>query len=257
MVQYFVIVNARGKHMRDLDLLAMEAKSNADSINKLITQYENFILKCASSATRSYISKSDDEWSIALSAFTESIKNYSADKGSFLNFAELVIRRRMIDFMRSRSRYAPEISVNPSLFNTDSQDEEEYSMQSEIAKKVSIDEDNSIKMEITLINEVFSDYGFSFMDLVECSPKSYKTKKFCAKVVAYLIKNPILTSEIKIKKQLPLKIIERNIKVPRKLLERHRKYIIAAVEIISGDFPNLAGYLGYIYRELKDESNHS
>ena len=235
----------------------MEAKDNVDSMNKLLTQYENFILKCASRAARSYISKSDDEWSIALSAFTEAIDKYSADKGSFLNFAELVIRRRIIDFMRSRSRYAPEISVNPSLFNTDSKDEEDYSMRSEIAKKVSIVENNSIKLEIILINEIFSDYGFSFMDLAECSPKSQKTKKSCAKAVAYLIKAPILTNEIKIKKQLPLNIIEKNTKIPRKLLERHRKYIIAAVEIMSGDFPNLAGYMEYIRQELKDESSSS
>lgn len=243
--------------MSELDLLAIDAKNDIDTMNKLISQYENFILRCASSAVRSYISKSDDEWSIALSAFTEAISNYSAGKGSFLNFAELVIRRRMIDFMRSRSRYAPEISVNPSLFNTDAQDEEEYSMQSEIAKKVSVVEDNSIKIEITLISEIFSDYGFAFMDLAECSPKSRKTKKSCAKAVAYLIKNPILISEIKIKKQLPLNIIEKNTKIPRKLLERHRKYIIAAVEIMTGDFPNLAGYLGYIDEELKNESNNS
>jgi len=243
--------------MSDLDQMAIEAKDNADSMNKLITQYENFMLKCASSAARRYISKSDDEWSIALSAFTEAIENYSAGKGSFLNFAELVIRRRMIDFMRSKSRYAHEISVNPSLFDTDSQDEEEYSMQSEIVKKVSIAQDNSTKMEIALINEIFSDYGFSFMDLVQCSPKSQKTKRSCAKAVAYLIKNPIIINEIKIRKQLPLNIIEKSTKVPRKMLERHRKYIIAAVEIVSGDFPNLAGYLEYIHRELEDESNNS
>ncbi|HNZ83502.1 MAG TPA: RNA polymerase sigma-I factor [Sedimentibacter sp.] len=243
--------------MSDLDQIAIEAKNDADSMNKLIAQYENFMLKCASSAARRYISKSDDEWSIALSAFTEAIENYSAGKGSFLNFAELVIRRRMIDFMRSKSRYAHEISVNPSLFDTDSQDEEEYSMQSEIVKKVSIAEDNSTKMEIALINEIFSDYGFSFMDLVQCSPKSQKTKRSCAKAVAYLIKNPIIINEIKIRKQLPLNIIEKSTKVPRKMLERHRKYIIAAVEIMSGDFPNLAGYLEYIRRELEDESNNS
>ncbi len=243
--------------MSDLDLLAMDAKNDIDIMNKLITQYENFILRCASTAARSYISKSDDEWSIALSAFTEAIRNYSEGKGSFLNFAELVIRRRIIDFMRSKSRYSSEVSVNPSLFNTDVQDEEEYFMQSEIAKKVSIVEDNSIKMEITLINEVFSDYGFTFMDLAECSPKSEKTKRACAKVVAYLIRNKILVNEIKIKKQLPLNIIEKNTKVPRKLLERHRKYIIAAMEIMSGDFPNLAGYMDYIRQELKNESNNS
>ena len=52
--------------MSELDLLAVKAKNNIDSMNNLIIQYESFILKCASSITRSYISKSDDEWSIAL-----------------------------------------------------------------------------------------------------------------------------------------------------------------------------------------------
>ena len=236
--------------MNNLDLLVTDAKNNEDSLNKLVSQYENFILRCASSAAREYISKSDDEWSIALSAFSEAIKNYSVGKGSFLNFAELVIRRRIIDFMRGKSRYAPEVSVNPSLFGTDSQDEEDYYMQSEIAKKVS-SVDDTLKLEITLANEIFLEYGFSFMDLTECSPKAEKTKKSCSKAVAYLLKNPILLNEIKIKKQLPLNIIEINTKIPRKLLERHRKYIIAAVEIMSGDYPNLAEYMGYIREELK------
>ena len=242
--------------MNNLDLLVTDAKNNEDSLNKLVSQYENFILKCASSAARDYISKSDDEWSIALSAFSEAIKNYSVGKGSFLNFAELVIRRRIIDFMRGKSRYAPEVSVNPSLFGTDSQDEEDYYMQSEIAKKVS-SVDDTLKLEITLANEIFLEYGFSFMDLTECSPKAEKTKKSCSKAVAYLLKNPILLNEIKIKKQLPLNIIEINTKIPRKLLERHRKYIIAAVEIMSGDYPNLAEYMRYIREELKNESNNS
>jgi RNA polymerase sigma factor len=56
---------------------------------------------------------------------------------------------------------------------------------------------------------------------------------------------------------LPLNIIEKYTNVPRKLLERHRKYIIAALEIMSGDFPNLAGYMEYIHQELKNESNNS
>jgi len=31
--------------------------------------------------------------------------------------------------------------------------------------------------------------------------------------------------------------------VPRKVLERHRKYIIAAVVILTGDYPGLTDYL--------------
>ena len=43
--------------MSELDLLAAEAKNNPDSMNELINRYENFILKCASSAARAYVSK--------------------------------------------------------------------------------------------------------------------------------------------------------------------------------------------------------
>jgi len=240
----------RGGRVGEIDILAVNAKNDENSINVLISQYENFILKCASAAARSYISKSDDEWSIALAAFTEAVRSYSPNKGSFLNFAELVIRRRIIDYIRSKSRYAPEILVKPSLFESET-DEEDYSIQAEIAEKVSAEEDNSLKMEIYLINEVFSGYGFSFMDLAECSPKARKTKKSSAKVVAFMINNPILISEMKIKRQLPLNLIVKNTKVPRKLLERHRKYIIAAVEIMTGDYPNLAVYMRYIREELK------
>ncbi len=236
--------------MGEIDTLAVSAKNNENIMNELIIKYENFILKCASAAARSYISKSDDEWSVALAAFTEAVRSYSSGKGSFLNFAELVIRRRIIDYIRSKSRYAPEILVKPSLFDSETEEEEDYSLQSEIAKKVSAEEGNSLKMEIYLINEVFSDYGFTFIDLADCSPKAGKTKKSCAKVVAFMIKNPILISEMKVKRQLPLNLIEKNTKVPRKLLERHRKYIVAAVEIMDGDYPNLAGYMGYIREEL-------
>lgn len=240
----------RGELVSDLDILAVNAKNDENLMNKLITQYENFILKCASAAARSYISKSDDEWSIALAAFTEAVRNYSSEKGSFLNFSELVIRRRIIDYIRSKSRYAPEILVKPSLFDSENEEQEDFLLQSEIAKKISKEEDNSLKMEIYLINQIFSEYGFSFMDLAECSPKAEKTKKSCAKAVAFMVRNPILISEMKIKRQLPLNLIEKNTKVPRKLLERHRKYIVAAVEIMSGDYPNLAGYMGYIREEL-------
>ncbi|MGD9569251.1 MAG: sigma factor [Sedimentibacter sp.] len=237
--------------MGEIDIMAVNAKNDENSMNILITKYENFILKCASAAARGYISKSDDEWSVALAAFTEAVKSYSSEKGSFINFAELVIRRRIIDYIRSKSRYAPEILVKPSLFESETEEEEDYSLQSEIAKKVSAEGDNSLKMEIYLINEVFSDYGFTFMDLADCSPKAGKTKKSCAKAVAFMIKNPILISEMKIKRQLPLNLIEKSTRVPRKLLERHRKYIVAAVEIMSGDYPYLVGYMGYIHEELE------
>jgi len=36
--------------------------------------------------------------------------------------------------------------------------------------------------------------------------------------------------------------------VPRKIIERHRKYIIAATEIVGGDYPHLSQYMSFIKR---------
>ena len=214
-------------------------------------KYENFILKCASSVARCYISKNDDEWSIALAAFLEAIKSYSIEKGSFLNFAELVMRRRTVDYIRSKSRYAPEIPINPALFDTDSDEEEDdLSVKISVAEKVSNPTDNSLKLEIELANDVFSSYGFTFFDLADCSPKAGKTKQACARAITYMLKTPILVSNMKVLKLLPIKMIEKNTKIPRKVLERHRKYIIAAIEIISGDYPYLAEYMRFIREEF-------
>lgn len=245
--------------MRELDTMAEKAKTDMNLMSNLIKQYENFILKCASSAAHNYISKNDDEYSVALNAFSEAIKSYSMEKGSFLNLAELVIRRRIIDFTRSRSRYAPEIPINPTLFNADNEEtEDNLSIKIEITKNLSqTDMDNSLKLEIELANEIFASYGFTFMSLAECSPKAKKTKASCARAVVYILKNDILVSNLKVKKMLTINVIEKNAKVPRKILERHRKYIIAAVEILSGDFPYLAEYIRFIREELENESSNS
>jgi len=50
---------------------------------------------------------------------------------------------------------------------------------------------------------------------------------------------------------LPIKDIESCEKLPRKILERHRKYIIAGAEILKGDYPILSGYLKFVREELE------
>lgn len=73
-------------------------------------------MKCASTVTHKYITKSDDEWSVVLSAFAQAIDNYNIGKGSFYSFAELVIRRRLIDYVRSVAE-ARELGVTPGKLN--------------------------------------------------------------------------------------------------------------------------------------------
>ncbi len=65
-----------------------------------------------------------------------------------------------------------------------------------------------------------------------------------------MINHPELIQTLKRTKQLPLQNIEQNTKITRKIIERHRKYIIAAIVILSGEYPYLADYIRAIGREL-------
>lgn len=236
--------------LSDLNYIAIKAASDEKTLNELIKQSEFFILKCASSVTHRYITKSDDEWSLALLAFSQAVKNYNLEKGGFLSFAELVIKRRLIDYCRTRSKYNAEIPVNPIAFSSEWENEEENYVYFSVVDRASQTESESLKLEIEAANQIFKYYGFSFYDLADCSPKAEKTKTACARSVAFIFKNPALINEIRILKQLPLKIITENVNIPRKLLERHRKYIIAAIEILSGEFPYLSEYMRFIRKEL-------
>lgn len=129
--------------------------------------------------------------------------------------------------------------------------DENLHMKLAISKQVETNIENNLRMEIHTISEVLREYGFSFFDLVDCSPKSYKTKKYCGKAVAYLLENIITFHALRNSKQLPIKVIEKGTKIPRKVLERHRKYIITAAEILNGDFPNLEEYLVDMKEEFR------
>jgi RNA polymerase sigma factor len=236
--------------MRELDLLVMEAKHDQQILENILKKNEFLMLKCASKITHRYITKSDDEWSIALHAFTQAVDNYDLDRGSFISFAELVMKRRLIDYIKSRVKYSPELSVDPIVFDTEPEEEtQDAAIRAAVAEQVSGQDRNDLKYEIDAANMAFQTYGFTFYELSECSPHAKKTKKACANAVSFMLDNPVLISEMRSSKLLPLKIVEKNSKVPRKILERHRKYIIAAIEILSGGYPYLAEYLRYIREE--------
>ena len=237
--------------MREIDSLALEAKADAMCREKLIKNHELYILKCASKACHRYITKSDDEYSISLLAFSQAINNYDLEKGSFLSFASLVIKRRIIDYRKSQSKYQSEVNVDPILFETEpEEDNEDVSIRMAVAEQVAKQDPGDLKLEIEEATKTFQMYGFRFIDLSTCSPHADKTRKACAKAVNFMMQNPLLISDLRNTKQLPLKIIEKNVYIPRKILERHRKYIIAAIEILSGEYPHLAEYMRYIREEM-------
>ena len=74
--------------------------------------------------------------------FSEAVQEYEMDKGSFFSYAELVMRRRLIDYFRSQTKYTAEFSVSLYVFSSDV---EETDMQAYKAVNESLvyEEDNT------------------------------------------------------------------------------------------------------------------
>ena len=232
-----------------------EAAGADDRIReKFILDNEQTILKIASAATGRYISKSDDEWSVALCAFNKAIDSYSDEKGDFLPYAKVLIRNSLTDHYRSRKRYDREIPASSEIMGEDGEDDLNSAVVGALTRE-SEDIRNrrerqlSLREEILEVNAILKQYGFSFGDLKGCSPKAGKTKKECAGVIAYVLDNEAILDTVIEYMRLPIKEIVSATKVKAKLLDRYRRYIIMAIVILNGEYPLLADYLNYIRKE--------
>lgn len=240
-------------NVEELERQVLLAKENDEALADLVEANRSFILRCASETVHRYVSDSDDEWSIALLAFTEAVRGYEGGKGAFRGFAALVIKRRVLDWLRAQSRFGDELAVTPDAFD-DSLDEDsaggiEKSVQRRMAEEADAAQDDTAaraRAEIAAMQEILDLYGFSFFDLAECSPKAEKTKRGCAQAIRTLLASLALLAKMRLARLLPIKELSAESGVVRKILERHRKYIIASAEILDGDFPILAGYLSYV-----------
>ena len=96
---------------------ALEAKKSPEALNSFIASNKNFVIFSANQALNRYITDSDDEYSIALIAFSEAVESFDESKGSFSSFASLVNKRRLVDHIRRESRFSSETSVEPAVID--------------------------------------------------------------------------------------------------------------------------------------------
>lgn len=233
------------------------AQQDEEYLNEFIKENKKFIMVNTFKTMRHFVTESDDEWSVTLMAFHEAIRSYDVSKGKFKSFAALVIKRRLTDYIISQSRHQSEIFLEPETMDGNLDDEENATpIQLELRTKsaeLSMQQENTdIRDEIDAMQRILEIYGFTFFDLTECSPKAEKTKNMCAKAVVVLLTHPELLRKMRGSGSLPIKEILKQTDVPKKVLERHRKYIIATAEIMNGDYTLLKEYMEYIRKALKE-----
>ena len=214
----------------------------------MLEAYGPFILTTASRALRRYITKSDDAWSVALIAFWEAVDHYREEQGGFEAYARLVIRRRLVDYSRKEARHIGETVVPPETFSGEpAGDGSAYRNQPRLITY----QETLLQEEIGEVSQTLMQYGVSFEDLPKASPKSMKTKQACNKASSFMLAHPALIAQMRQSFRLPMKPLQEGTALARKVLERHRSYIIAVVEILDGDYPVLGSYLTLVREQVK------
>lgn len=213
---------------------------------QFIADYKPFILTVTSRFCKKYVNpQTDDEFSIALTAFNEAINQYSATAGkSFLGFAETVIRRRLIDYVRKEQRHAV-----VSTYSAFEQEDEEQQLYNPLEVRRALQHydlsqtADERRMEISEFSEELKSYGITFMELVEVSPKHADSRKLLVGIAHTLASEERLMRALQSTGKLPVKELTDLCRVSRKTIERNRKYIIALSCVMTGVYPFLRDYL--------------
>ncbi len=128
-----------------------------------------------------------DEYSIGLMAFDEAIDKYNADKGSFVGFASLMIRNRVIDFMRKEWHYNQDVDLDEQVLLNES---------------TRVDED--LTLEIRSFKERLMEFGITMEDLADKGPKHKKTRQWACDLGRDISMDPPISEKLYRTKKLPM-----------------------------------------------------
>ena len=224
------------------------AQQNADAADGLIRQYMPYV----KSETAKFIKRvpregHDDELSVAMFAFYESILSYRQEKGAFLRFASTGIRNRLIDYYRKEKRHQGLVSLEQPM---GSGKEDDRTLLDHIDtgrdETAELAERSAAKEEIRHFSDQLASFGLSFNHVADSCPRQEPTLNACHKVLPFAIEYPGLLGQLVHTKKLPMAQLCAGAGVERKTLERHRKYLIAILLAYTNGFEIIRGHLRQI-----------
>ncbi len=232
---------------------AIKAAKDRGEKESFLAESSDHILALAAKISGHRITRSDDEWSVALMAVSEAIDSYDSERGDFWGYAAIVIKSRLLNLYRKEQRISPEVPVSPQVFDGEiEEDDPEFSMKLKVRDGLITDDGDvasSLTDEINALTKELEVYGISFFDLTKCSPRAEKTRRGCAEVIASIFLPPPLVEYLKKKKILPASEIQKRSGQSIKFLDKFRKYLIAATVILDGDYPQIAEYVEFLKKK--------
>ena len=222
------------------------AKESVQAADQLIGDYLPFIrAETAKFLKRPPEEGRDDELSIAMIAFHEAIGGYAKHRGSFLKYASMLIRSRLIDYARKERRHRQTVSLDAPAAGEASAPlgetlPEERDHPEESAHR------QATRQEIEELSRQMESFGVSLSDVADNCPKQQRTLQACRKALAYARENSWLLEELVHGKKLPLAKLSDGSGVERKTLERHRKYLVALLLIYTNGYEIIRGHLAQV-----------
>ncbi len=224
----------------------MEAQHDLDAADRLIREYLPFIRsETAKAIGRIPVEGKDDELSIALMGFHEAIESYNHDRGAFLTFASLVIKRRIIDFLRQENKFRKAVSWEETVTN-----EEEGGMKQISGSETVVDRE-ALKWEIGQLVKELARFNITLSEVAANCPKQDKSINNCRQVISYLINVPDQMKDLLETGKLPVTQILNETSVKKKTLERHRKYLVALAIIYFRGYDGMISHISEVFKTQK------
>jgi RNA polymerase sigma factor len=223
-----------------------EAKVNKESMGRLVNAYMPFIKKCISDI---FFKKELREEYIteAMLGFLQSVQTYRSESGAFIPYAQTVIRNRLLNAAAKEARIKKwHIPFFSKKKPSNDEDIAEYSpLEIEAAQRnyeATVEREN-LRREITEINAEFAGWDFDVTDLCEHRPKQDRSRLTCQAIADVALAHPSLIAEMKETRKFPVKKIIALTGCREKILEKYRRYIIALILIMSGEYPFIQSFL--------------
>jgi RNA polymerase sigma factor len=243
-----VVLLIRGGSALDALLERIELAKNSNSeLESLITDYMPFIRKSVYDAGNLDI-EYDDKLSLAMLSFMNCVIQFERGRGSFLTFASTCIRNRLFDEGRKQAKYGGKmIPLYPENGQTSTDTVEGQVSYAAYNMK---QEQERLADEIDVFSQQLGEYGVLFEELPRICPKQERARKQCVELGQFVAGREKMRETLLKHRRLAQAELAAEFGLSGKTIEKHRKYIVTIVLLLTGDYPLMRAFLPQ-YKEAR------
>ncbi|QZY54950.1 RNA polymerase subunit sigma [Crassaminicella profunda] len=206
--------------------------------NRFIDEYMPFIVKTVSKVLDKYVETENDEHlSIAMEAFNEAIDKYEESKGSFINFAKIVITNRVKGARKKYTYDNKNVSLDEMEEKTLVTHQKKHMASNEFTHQV------HLRLEIQNFSKNLEKFGIKIEELILKAPKHKDSRINAVKIAKKIANRHNMIDKLYKTGNLPRSEIKKELGVSDKVLKNHRVFIIATIIILNSNLEELKEYV--------------